>query len=121
MKKVDSQFFALLKSGLWGGLPDASLFDAPADWEAIYEMANRQTVLGIVGDGIALQVAHPDIATECKVPAEYRKKFLVQVVKTERRNEKLNQFIVRYNQIFSGTIRSFPGPELHLLSSRGRA
>ena len=101
MKKIESQFFALLKSGLWGGFPDAALFDTPADWEAIYEIANRQTVLGIVGDGIAQQVAHPDIAPGNKVPAEFRKKFLVQVVKTERRNEKLNQFIVRFNRIFS--------------------
>ena len=101
MKKVERQFFALLKSGLWGGYPEAELFDAPADWEQIYTIANRQTVLGIVGDGIAQQVAHPGIDAANKAPAEFRKKFLVQVVKAERRNEKLNQFIVRYNQIFT--------------------
>ncbi|MBR5700542.1 MAG: nucleotidyltransferase family protein [Bacteroidales bacterium] len=101
MKRTDQQFFSLLRAGLWGTPPDAALFDGPVDWEAIYETANRQTLLGFVGDGIALQVAHSGIPEADKAPVDIRKKFLVQVVKAERRNEKLNQFIVRFNRIFS--------------------
>lgn len=95
------QFFALLRSGLWGTEPDASLFLGGADWMKIYQLSARQTVFGHVGDGIALQVAHSGIPEEDSAPVDIRKKFLVQVVKTERRNQQLNGFITRFNSIFS--------------------
>ena len=101
MTRTERQFFSLLRGGLWGTLPDASLFTGEVDWRAIYELANKQTVFGLIGDGLALQVGNPDIPDAEKVPVPWRKKFLVQVVKAERRNEKLNEFIVRYNAIFS--------------------
>lgn len=100
MTLTEKQFFSLLRSGLWEISPDASLFEGPADWEEIYEIANRQTLLGFVGDGIARQVAHPGIPVSCKAPVDSRKKFLVQVVKAERRNDKLNGFIARFNRTF---------------------
>ena len=101
MKRTDRLFFSLLRAGLWDTLPDPALFTDSVDWEAVYETANRQTLLGFVGDGIALQVAHPEIPASAKAPVDIRKKFLVQVVKAERRNEKLNRFIVRFNRIFT--------------------
>ena len=101
MKRTDRLFFSLLRAGLWDTMPDPALFGDSVDWEALYETANRQTLLGFVGDGIALQVAHPDIPASAKAPVDIRKKFLVQVVKAERRNEKLNRFIVRFNRIFT--------------------
>ena len=101
MTRTEQQFFALLQGGLWGTLPDASLFAGEADWHAIYELAKKQTVFGLVGDGLALQVANSEIPETEKVPVQWRKKFLVQVVKVERRNDNLNSFIARYNAIFS--------------------
>ena len=101
MTRTEQQFFALLQGGLWGMKPDASLFAGEVDWSAIYELAKKQTVLGLVGDGLALQVGNPDIPEQEKVPVQWRKKFLVQVVKAERRNDTLNDFIARYNAIFS--------------------
>lgn len=47
-------FFALLKSGLWESEIDVEEFPnlAPAEWDAIYQMARQQTVTGLVYRGI---------------------------------------------------------------------
>ena len=101
MTRTEQQFFALLRSGLWGTPADASLFTGGVQWDKIYTLSGRQTVYGLVGDGIALEVENPAIPEEDKAPVEFRKKFLVQVVKAERRNNQLNEFIARLNRLFS--------------------
>ena len=100
MTRTEQQFFALLRSGLWGTPADASLFTGGVQWDKIYTLSGRQTVYGLVGDGIALEVENPAIPEEDKAPVEFRKKFLVQVVKAERRNNQLNEFIARLNRLF---------------------
>ena len=49
---TDSQFFALLRSGLWNEVPDRAPFAGGADWEALYRLAFQQTVVPLVTDGI---------------------------------------------------------------------
>lgn len=49
---MKEQFFELLRSGLWGGSCDLSLFDKSTDWNAIYRLAWQQAVTGLVFDGI---------------------------------------------------------------------
>lgn len=72
--KVQQQFLALLRSGLWDTPADATLFDGatdtmgttdvtdttdptgatdPTDWNAIFTHASRQTVMGLVAAGVA--------------------------------------------------------------------
>ena len=46
------QFFSLLRSGLWSTPADATLFGGKTDWEAVLGHAKRQTVLGVVAEGI---------------------------------------------------------------------
>lgn len=53
MKWVEKQFFSLLRAGLWDLDVDTSLFEEPIDWQTILEMGRKQTVLGVLADGIA--------------------------------------------------------------------
>ena len=53
MKSVEKQFFSLLRAGLWDLDVDTSLFEEPIDWQTILEMGRKQTVLGVLADGIA--------------------------------------------------------------------
>ena len=46
------QFLALLRSGLWNAPADVTLFCGITDWEAVLGHAKRQTVLGVVAEGI---------------------------------------------------------------------
>jgi hypothetical protein len=49
-----TQFLTLLRAGLWGGRPNADGFPASqTDWQEIFLLAGRQSVEGLVYDGIA--------------------------------------------------------------------
>lgn len=52
MTILQKQFFALVRSGLWGNEAEATLFDASTDWAMIYQSARKQALLGIVFDGV---------------------------------------------------------------------
>ena len=60
MTLIENQFFALLRAGLWNKEPDISLFEGNVAWGELLDMAKKQTVLGVLGDGIG------------KLPEEYR-------------------------------------------------
>ena len=60
MTFIENQFFALLRAGLWNEEPDVSLFESNVDWDALLDKAKKQTVLGVIGDGIGM------------LPAEFR-------------------------------------------------
>lgn len=49
---IDKQLFNLVKSALWQTKVDASLFGEQTDWQAIYKLARKQTVMGIAYDGM---------------------------------------------------------------------
>ena len=79
-------FLELLKAGLWGTSPDLSLFDGKTDWERILRIAEEQTVVGVVADGIAL------------LPKEYHGErrvmmlFFARAMALEDENRKMNRF-----------------------------
>lgn len=52
MTHIQKQFFALLRSGLWGTPADASLFDEQTDWKQLMQFAKKQALLGIIFDGV---------------------------------------------------------------------
>ena len=54
MTRTTLQFLELLKCGLWGMVPDTNLFSGKVDWTGIYDMAERQTVVGVCFDGVLL-------------------------------------------------------------------
>ena len=53
MHKSQFIFLELLRAGLWDTELDLSLFKGDVDWKAVADIAKKQTVTGIVMDGIA--------------------------------------------------------------------
>ncbi len=45
-------FFSLLRAGLWDKEADLQLFDRPVNWQVLLELGRKQTVLGVLADGI---------------------------------------------------------------------
>lgn len=97
-RRVERQFFTLLRSGLWNEVPDRSLFDSgDTDWEALHRLAFEQTSVGIVTDGINR------LPKEC-LPAEPERldPFLGDMLSTARRNAQLDAFIPRVFKALRG-------------------
>ena len=85
---TESQFFALLRSGLWNEVPDRHPFAYDVDWESLYRIASRQTVVPLVTDGVnRLPRAYLPVDPERLDP------FLGDLMTTARRNRQLDAFI----------------------------
>lgn len=52
IERLEQQFFALLRSGLWNKAIDVTLFEGEVAWRNLLEMGQKQTVLGVLADGI---------------------------------------------------------------------
>ena len=78
------QFFSLLRSGLWNSPLDSSLFES-ADWDAIFDLANKQTVAGIIYDAVI------KLPIELQAPAALMRKWYMAVVRIMQSHELLNQ------------------------------
>lgn len=86
MKEVQRRFLELLEAGLWGVLPNRSLFDEQTDWEAILKIAEEQTVVGIVADGISL------LPKELHGERRVMMLFFARTMALEDENKKMNRF-----------------------------
>lgn len=90
MRKAEEAFFELLKSGLWKTPIDIEVFHnmSNKDWKSVYNIASKQTVIGIVYDGIS------------QLPKDYRPstdlllQWGVLTIKIEKQNELLNKRVV---------------------------
>ena len=88
-RQTESQFFALLHSGLWNEVPERAPFADGVDWDALYSLASPQTVVPLVTDGIN------------RLPQEYLPAdrpelldpFLGDLMTTAQRNRTLDNFI----------------------------
>lgn len=82
-------FFALVKAGLWEGQKPVSdsKFQVPSDveWEKIYQLAQEQSVLGLVLAGLEY--------SDIKPPRELLLQWIGEVQMIEQRNKEMNQFI----------------------------
>ena len=85
---TDSQFFALLRAGLWNEVPARDCFTSGTDWEALYRLAAAQTVVPLVTDGI-------NRLPRELLPAEPERldPFIGSLVSTAKRNHRLDAFI----------------------------
>ncbi len=80
------QFFELLRAGLWDRPADAGIFEQKeTDWNAIYQLARQQAVLGLVYDGIGTLPAamHP--------PRPLFLQWVAQVARIEEANRHLDK------------------------------
>ena len=92
MSKFNSNqevFFALLRAGLWGDQRpvSGSKFQVPSevDWEKVYQLAQEQSVPGLVLAGLE----HSDV----KPPKVLLLQWIGEVQVIEQRNKKMNAFV----------------------------
>ena len=92
-------FFALVRAGLWGEADtnlnaNDNLFEG-VEWEKIYQLAQEQSVLGLVLAGLE----HSDI----KPPKELLLQWIGEVQLIEQRNKAMNVYIALVSH-FNGTL-----------------
>ena len=87
---TEQVFWELLKAGLWGTTPHVDKKLNDEEWKEVIEQAKRQTLLGILFDGMLRLPA--DLQPE----EETRLKWFWKVNKIEQANCKLNQILVEF-------------------------
>lgn len=94
--RLKQPFLLLLRQGLWGKPEDTqTLFPlTPDDWKQIYEMAVKQTVQGIVYDGIRL------LPATLQPPRGLLIQWTVGIDRLERMNRQHNAVLSLLPQIF---------------------
>ncbi len=107
MTKFSSQelfFLSLVRSGLWGGepaYPVTSAGDFVPDWKAISKLAEAQTVVGLVGEGMGC-LPQKTATEEWNLRQEALQPMIVQAYRTERRNAEMDVFlaklIIKFNE-----------------------
>ena len=104
MAKESAVFFSLLKSGLWGkGNPDICI-DGTSDWNYIYQLAQEQSVQGLLLQGIEELKAK---GIDLYVPKILLLQWIGEVQQIELRNKEMNAFIagliekLRKNDIYA--------------------
>jgi hypothetical protein len=107
-------FFELLRTGLWGnGNPDIRI-DGATDWQEVYQLAQEQSVQGLVLQGIdwfkvqgswTSQAAKP--SAKFNIPQVLLLQWIGEVQVIEQRNKDMNAFIadliekLRKNDIYA--------------------
>lgn len=110
-EKIRDAFFTLLRAGLWGETPDGSCFPLQEkEWNLLYGQARKQTVEGIVYDGLLLL---PDPYFP---PRAVLLQWTAGVDALERRNKRMNRVIGEQNRWFEEN-----GIEAWLLKGQGVA
>ena len=96
-ERVDAQFFALLRSGLWNEVPERVPFEGGVDWETLYRLAFEQTSVPLVTDGV-------NRLPRELLPAEPERldPFLGDLMATARRNRMLDGFIPKLFNALKG-------------------
>ena len=88
-------FFALLQAGLWNRDPDGSCFPASSEtWERVYALSRKQTVEGIVYDGIMR------LPERYFPPRELLLKWIVMIDSIEERNRRMNKCVGELYEFF---------------------
>lgn len=84
-KRTNQAFLALLRAGLWEQSVALAPF-APVDFDAIFNLAEEQSVTGLVAAGLG----H---ISDTKVEKMQARPFLKKVIALEQRNASMNDFI----------------------------
>ena len=89
-------FFELLRAGLWNRAPEGDCFPLqPEVWKQVYMMACKQTVEGIVYDGMMRLPEH------AYPPRELLLHWVVRVDSIEKRNKRMNMAVSELYEIFA--------------------
>ncbi|NAW51346.1 hypothetical protein GNY06_08115 [Elizabethkingia argentiflava] len=95
--KVTKAFFTLFRAGLWNHSLNDREFPclSHADWDVLFQFAVRQTVEGIVFDGV--QKLDKDLLP----PRELHIKWLIRVEQIGKLNRRMNSIITEQSVFFS--------------------
>lgn len=90
-KDINQQaFFELLRTGLWGnGNPDIRI-DGSTDWQEVYQLAQEQSVQGLVLQGIDWFKVQ---SSKFNTPQVLLLQWIGEVQVIEQRNKEMNAFI----------------------------
>jgi len=89
-------FFALLQAGLWNREPECQYFPlTPEVWKQVYMIARKQTVEGIVYEGITRLPNH------YFPPRDLLLKWVVMVDSIEERNRRMNKVVGELFELFT--------------------
>ena len=95
MRHHDNEtFFSLIKAGLWrNDNPDIRI-DGTTDWNEVYQLAQEQSVQGLVLQGIEWFKNHYDNSNHnFNIPQVLLLQWIGEVQLIERRNKEMNAFI----------------------------
>lgn len=92
MNRSELQFFALLRAGLWDNPADKDLFTSSVDWDRVLSIASKQTVIGVIFDGISTLPPH------LQPPSDILRKLYQTVIRIEQSHELLNHQLVEVSQ-----------------------
>ena len=90
-KSIADPFFALLRSGLWEQGVKLLPYH-PVDFDALYELADEQSVVGLIAAGL-------EHVEDMKITKPMALPFLKKVFSLEGRNQAMNEFIGRTVQL----------------------
>ena len=91
-----TSFFALLRAGLWNREPESDCFPlSPEVWKRVYMLACKQTVEGIVYDGVMRLPEH------YFPPRDLLLKWVVRVDSIEERNRQMNKAVGELFELFT--------------------
>lgn len=82
--KRNGAFFVLLRAGLWE--QDVRLLNTPINFNALYRLAERQSVVGLMAAGL-------EHVIDVKVPKNESLAFAGETLQIEQRNKAMNNFI----------------------------
>jgi len=85
LENSQKTFFALLRAGLWEQA-DANL-NGKVDWEKVYQLAEEQSVIGVVLAGIEHSYIKP--------PQEFLLQWIGEVQIIEQQNKAMNDFVAK--------------------------
>ena len=86
----------MLRAGLWNREPERECFPLSREvWEEIYVLARKQTVEGIVYDGMM------QLSNNCLPPKELLLKWVVVIDSIEGRNRRMNRVVGELHEIFT--------------------
>ena len=85
-------FFALVRAGLWADTGFVYSWKhgitETVDWEKVYQLAEKQSVIGLVAAGI-------DNITDLKIPRKNVLQFVGSALQIEQQNTAMNEFVAR--------------------------
>ncbi|MDR0892645.1 MAG: nucleotidyltransferase family protein [Mediterranea sp.] len=87
-QEMKQAFLSLLRAGLWGTAPDIQCFPLTnEEWDALHAQAHRQTVVGIVYDGVL------QLPEELLPSTHLLIRWTAEIDGLERTNRRMNQDI----------------------------